>query len=161
MALNLTMGFFVDRVPPLWIVVITSLVCAVAPLLMAVTDPNITYWANPFVAQLLQPLSADALFTVGLIVITEVFPEDTQALAGAVFNTTAQFGSAFGLAVMQVVSTIVKQKYEMDHEDSGAARALLEGYRASFWTMVGFMILCGAVGWIGLRRTGRVGLKQD
>lgn len=126
---------------------------------MAVINPAWTYWANAFVAQLLQPISADALFTVGLIVITNVFPDDTQALAGAVFNTSAQFGSALGMAVLQVISTVVTEEKEKGGESE--KRALMEGYRASFWTMFGLMVVCTAVGFFGLRRSGRVGLKRD
>ncbi|KAF7561330.1 hypothetical protein G7046_g2813 [Stylonectria norvegica] len=155
--LNLTMGFIVHRIPAIWIVASTSIICAIAPVLMAVVQPQWTYWANAFIAQLLQPISCDAIFTVGLIVTTDAFPEDTQALAGAVFNTAAQFGGALGLAVLQVVSTMVSK------EQSGEERtkALLEGYRASFWTMFAFMILCSVIGLFGLRKTGRVGLKRD
>ncbi|KAF7543407.1 hypothetical protein G7Z17_g10766 [Cylindrodendrum hubeiense] len=102
-------------------------------------------------------LFCDALFTVGLIVITDVFPEDTQALAGAVFNTAAQFGSALGLAILQVISTLVTKEQKGMEE----IPALMEGYRASFWTMFGFMILCTVIGVLGLRRTGKIGLKRD
>ncbi|GLA61250.1 hypothetical protein AtubIFM55763_006432 [Aspergillus tubingensis] len=157
--INLVIGFFVHRIPAYWIVTITSFFCAFSPLLMAVINPAWTYWANAFVAQLLQPISADALFTVGLIVITNVFPDDTQALAGAVFNTSAQFGSALGMAVLQVISTVVTEEKEKGGESE--KEALMEGYRASFWTMFGLMVVCTAVGFFGLRRSGRVGLKRD
>ncbi|GMF78897.1 unnamed protein product [Aspergillus oryzae] len=155
--LNLIIGLFVHKIRAVWIVTITSLLCAGSPLLMAVIQPSWPYWGNAFFAQILQPVSFDALFTVGLIVITDVFPDDTQALAGAVFNTSAQFGSALGLAVLQVISTVVT-------DQSGAAKeryALMDGYRASFWTMFGSMIVCTLVGFLGLRKAGRVGLKQD
>lgn len=123
---------------------------------MAVIQPSWTYWGNAFVAQLLQPVSADTLFTIGLIVITNVFSDDTQALAGAVFNTCAQFGSALGLAVLQVISTVVTEQSEREKTE-----ALMDGYRASFWTMLGFMALCAVIGFFGLRKAGRVGLKRD
>ncbi|KAL1959162.1 hypothetical protein VTO42DRAFT_2667 [Malbranchea cinnamomea] len=155
---NLVMGFFVHKVPAFWIVTVSSLLCAGSPLLMAVVHPSSPYWGNPFVAQLLQPVSFDALYTVGLIVITDIFPNDTQALAGAVFNTSAQFGSALALAVLQVISILVTDQAQSEKEET---QALMEGYRASFWTMLGFMILCTAIGFFGLRKTGRVGLKRD
>lgn len=155
--LNFTMGLFVDKIPALWIVIVSSALCAGSPLLMAFAQPQQTYWANAFVAQLLQPISADALFTVGLIVVSDVFPDDTQGLAGAVFNTASQFGDALGLAIMQIISTVVTK----NNEDKGEIKAALEGYRASFWAMFGVMVLCGILGAIGLRKTGRVGLKRD
>ncbi|KAM5344200.1 hypothetical protein ACJ41O_012737 [Fusarium nematophilum] len=155
--LNFTTGLFVHKIPAVWIVVTTSLLTAGAPLLMAVIQPQWPYWANAFVAQLLMPISCDVLFTVGLIVITDIFPEDKQSVAGAVFNTATQFGNAFGLAIMQVVSTLVAK----DHDGMRPSQALMEGYRASFWTMFGFMISCVVVGGVGLRKTGKIGLKQD
>ncbi|RHZ49383.1 putative MFS transporter [Aspergillus thermomutatus] len=154
--LNLVIGVFVHKVPAFWIATATSLLCAGSPLLMAVVQPSWPYWGNAFIAQLLQPISFDALYTVGLIIITNSFPDDTQALAGAVFNTAAQFGSALGLAILQVISTVVTE--ESGGDEPGA---LMAGYRASFWTMFGFMILCTVLGYFGLRKAGKVGLKRD
>jgi MFS family permease len=124
---------------------------------MAVIQPQWSYWAGAFEAQLLCPISANVLFTVGLIVISEVFPEDTQALAGAVFNTSSQFGTALGMSILQIISYSVTKKYSWMEE----TRALLEGYRASFWALFGFMILCAALSALGLRRAGKVGLKKE
>lgn len=155
--MNFTTGLFVHKVPALWISVITSILTACAPLLMAITQPQWTYWATAFLAQVLMPISCDVLFTVGLIIITDIFPEDKQAIAGAVFNTAAQFGNAFGLAIMQVISTLVTK----NHDDMGRSKALIEGFRASFWTMFAMMLACVIIGGIGLRKTGKVGLKQE
>ncbi|KAI8671848.1 MFS domain-containing protein [Fusarium keratoplasticum] len=154
---NIVVGLFVHKIPAIWIVTVTSILCAGSPLLMAVIDPSWPYWGNAFVAQILQPISCDALFTVGLIIITDVFPEDTQGLAGAVFNTAAQFGSALGLAILQVISTQVTK----DSNSTDKVVALMQGYRASFWTMFGMMLLCTIVGLLGLRKAGRIGLKRD
>ncbi|KAH6646736.1 major facilitator superfamily domain-containing protein [Truncatella angustata] len=154
---NLVVGAVVHKVPAIWIVTFTSILCAGSPLLMAVIQPYWPYWGSAFVAQLLQPVSGDALFTVGLIIITENFSEDTQALAGAVFNTAAQFGSALGIAILQVISTMVTQEQNTKKKEE----ALMAGYRASFWTMFGFMLLCTVIGLFGLRRAGRIGLKRD
>ncbi|RAK71766.1 putative MFS transporter [Aspergillus fijiensis CBS 313.89] len=155
--MNFVIGVFVHRVPAFWIVTVTSILCAGSPLLMALIQPSWPYWANAFIAQLLQPVSFDALYTVGLIIITDSFPDTTQALAGAVFNTSAQFGSALGMAVLQVISTVVAAENASREEK----QALMAGYRASFWTMFGFMVVCTVVGFVGLRKTGRVGLKRD
>ncbi|KAF7713369.1 Uncharacterized protein PECH_004518 [Penicillium ucsense] len=154
---QVTAGFFVHRVPAIWIVVLTAVLSSLSPLLMATAQPSWSYWSNTFVAQLLQPINCNALFTVGLIIITDIFPEDTKALAGAVFNTAAQFGTALGFAILQVISSVVTEKKVGESE----IQARLEGYRASFWTMFAFMILCTAISGLGLRRAGRIGLKRD
>ncbi|KAI8160256.1 hypothetical protein K4K49_007363 [Colletotrichum sp. SAR 10_70] len=156
--LNFTTGLFVHKVSARWLVAGSSIVCAGGPVLMALAKPEWPYWYNAFFAQLLQPISGDILFTVGLIIVSEAFPEDTQALAGAVFNAASQFGTSLGLAIMQVVAGVVTKK--------AAAReapidALLLGYRASFWAMTGFMVLCFALGLVGLHKTGKVGNKKE
>ncbi|KAE9577447.1 putative MFS-type transporter [Colletotrichum fructicola] len=156
--LNFTTGLFVHKVSARWLVAGSSIVCAGGPVLMALAKPEWPYWYNAFFAQLLQPISGDILFTVGLIIVSEAFPEDTQALAGAVFNAASQFGTSLGLAIMQVVAGVVTNK--------AAARetpidALLLGYRASFWAMTGFMVLCFALGLVGLHKTGKVGNKKE
>ncbi|SPJ70973.1 related to aminotriazole resistance protein [Fusarium torulosum] len=156
-ALNFTTGLVVHKIPAIWLIVTTSVLTAISPLLMAIISPTWTYWTGAFLAQVLMPFSVDVLFTVGLIVVTETFPEDKQAVAGSVFNAASQFGNAMGLAIMQVVSTLVTKQ----HSGIPASEALLEGYRASFWTMFAFMVLCAAIGGVGLRKAGRVGLKQD
>jgi hypothetical protein len=80
-----------------------SLRKAGAPLLMAVINPDWPYWDAAFPAQL------DVLWIVGMLVVSEAFPEDTQAFAGGIFNTVAQLGNSLGLAVMGVISTSVTQ----------------------------------------------------
>ena len=99
------------------------------------------------------------IFTVGILIVSEVFPDRTQALAGAVFNTVAQFGQAIGLAVIGVVADSVTQK--SSHEDKTSPQALLAGYRAGFWTCTGWMFFTCIIGAFGLRKSGRVGLKRD
>ncbi|KAJ6446940.1 integral membrane protein [Purpureocillium lavendulum] len=156
-ALNFTTGLVVHKIPAVWLIVITCLLTAGSPLLMALIQPQSTYWTGAFFAQILMPFSVDVLFTVGLIIVTETFPDDKQAIAGAVFNTAAQFGNSLGLAVMQVVSTLVAK----NNANMVPPGAILEGYRAGFWTMLAFMISCAAISGIGLRKTGKIGLKQE
>lgn len=145
------------KVPAVWLVVITSILSAGAPLLMALIQPHWSYWRGAFFAQVLTPFSVDVLLTIGLLIVSEAFPEENQSLAGAVFNVTSQFGTSLGLSLMQVVSTLVTNT----HKGTKPSEALLQGYRASFWVMVSFMLVSTAAGAIGLRKTGKVGLKQD
>ena len=99
------------------------------------------------------------LFTVGLIIVSDVFPQRTQGLAGAVFNTVAQLGTSIGLALTAVVSTSVTDQSEYREKDS--APALLEGYRAVFWMLFGWMALACVAGGFGLRKLGKIGEKRD
>ena len=169
--LNLSVGIFVDRLPARWLVVVSSFICAGAPLFMAVNNPSWSYWYLQFLAQALSPFSVDVLFTVGLIIVSENFPDEMQALAGAVFNTVSQFGMSLGIGFCQVVALGVMGKEQSsghgggdDHGDAFdnvSKDDTLRGYRASFWTMFATMMVCGFIAIVGLRKAGKVGLKRE
>lgn len=157
--LNLSTGILMDKLPVAWLVPTTSLLAAGAPLLMAIAAPSWPYWYATFFAQALEPAGAGVLFTVGLVVVSDEFPEKTQALAGAVFNTVSNFGITFGMSIMQTISMLVTK--EKQYRGRTTQGALLQGYRASFWAMFGMAMACCVVGGVGLRRIGRVGLKRE
>lgn len=56
---NFLTGLLVHRIPAVYIVFITCLLTAGAPLLMAIINPKWPYWYDAFAAQLLFPLSSD------------------------------------------------------------------------------------------------------
>lgn len=126
---------------------------------MAITSAQWPYWYAAFLAQLLAPLSCAIMFTIGLLAVSEGFPAHTQALAGAVFSTVAQFGASLGLTVLAMVATSVT-KIKGD-QGKGREEELLAGYRASFWTAFASMGLACLIGIFGLRRMGKVGVKKD
>ncbi|CAN9224048.1 unnamed protein product [Alternaria alternata] len=171
--IQIFVGLFIHRIPARWLVAGSACICALSPLLMAVVPPAWSYWKLAFWAQIFAPFSADVLFTVGLIIVSDNFPEKTQALAGAVFNTVAQFGMSLGMGSCQVVALGVQTKSgstgSTSHSDgeSGAAFedqddvALLKGYRASYWLMFGYMIVCMMIAVVGLKKAGKVGLKRE
>ena len=99
------------------------------------------------------------IFTVANLIITDVFPPTTQALAGAVFNTISQLGVAVGIAVMAVISESVIN--ESSNRDKNSPEALMSGYRASFWACFALMCLATLTGAIGLRKLWRVGVKKE
>jgi hypothetical protein len=126
---------------------------------MALLSAHWPYWYAAFPAQLLAPLSVDILFTVGLLAISEEFPAHTQALAGAVFSTVAQFGASLGLTLLAVVSTSVTKNEQ--GQGKGREEEIFAGYRAGFWTAFASMALACLIGAFGLRRMGRIGVKRD
>ncbi|KAI1413266.1 MFS general substrate transporter [Hypoxylon sp. FL1857] len=156
---NLSTGIFVNRMPVMWTVLISSGASAIAPLLMALVQPEWPYWYDAFFAQIFAPLSCDILFTIGLLVISDVFPKHMQALSGAVFNTCAQLGTAVGLTITSVIAASVTDASNYDEKSSPGA--ILVGYRAVFWTMFAWMLLVCVVCVLGLRRIGEVGVKRD
>jgi hypothetical protein len=71
----------------------------------------------------------------------------------------AQFGTSIGLAVMAVISSTITQGSK--YRDKASDEALLLGYRAAFWAAFAWMITTVLVGIFGLRKVGRVGLKDE
>ncbi|KAK3709977.1 hypothetical protein LTR37_010596 [Vermiconidia calcicola] len=156
---NLIIGFIVHRVRADWLILGGCTISAVAPLIMAFATPESSYWGFAFLANLFNPVGADALFTIANLLITSVFPAKTQALAGGVFNTVSQVGKSVGLALVAVIAASITAKSDFEHKDS--PRALLLGYRATFWFCFGLILTTIAVSLWGLRRVGKVGHKRD
>ena len=96
------------------------------------------------------------LFTVSSLIISNAYPADVQSLAGGVFNEVAQFGNSVGLAVTAAIAASVTEHSEVEHTD-----ALLQGYRAAFWTIFAATTLVVPITFFGLRNTGLVGKKDD
>ncbi|KAI4274314.1 MAG: hypothetical protein L6R38_006135 [Xanthoria sp. 2 TBL-2021] len=157
--LNVATGLLVHKFPANYLVIISTILCAGSPLLMALINPKWSYWYAAFWSMVLYPVSADVLFTVSSLIIVDVFPAKTHALAGAVFNTVAQFGTSLGIAIMAVVASNVTR--ESGDPDKESPAALMEGYRVTFWLGFAGMLLTGAVGIVGLRKAGKVGLKRE
>jgi MFS family permease len=159
--INVLVGVFVHRVPALYLVIPSAVICSISPLLMALLNPSWNYFYLAFWAQAFAPFSADVLFTFGLLIVSESFPEEEQALAGAVFNTVSQFGMSLVLGSCQVVALGVIGTSDEGSVGEDDPKELLKGYRASFWTMFGYTLCCVVIAVVGLRKAGKVGLKKD
>lgn len=93
------------------------------------------------------------LFAVGNLIISDAFPPHVQSLAGGIFNEVAQFGNAVGLAVTAAIAASVTEHSEA----IGGTVALMDGFRAAFWTIfasTGAIIL---VCMFGLSNAGMAG----
>ena len=158
-ATNIITGMLVHRVNANKLVIGAAALTTIAPLLMALVNPHSSYWSMIFEAMLLSPIATDTMFTIANLIITEVFPHEIHGLAGGVFNTIAQIGNSVGLAVSAVVAgEVTKAKEAAGKAD---ASALLDGYRASFWTsLAASAVVVVIAGW-GLRGSGKVGLKRE
>ncbi|CZR57651.1 related to aminotriazole resistance protein [Phialocephala subalpina] len=156
---NFLTGWLVKRVRADILIMASAAIAAIAPLLMAIVDPSWSYWTCAFLATSFAPICGDVLFTVSNLLITSVFPPQTHGLAGGVFNTIANIGNSVGLAVTAVVASAVTIAH--DGKMYSTPKALMEGYRASFWLCFGFNILVLGVIGFGLRKIGKVGIKVE
>lgn len=121
--------------------------------------PNDPYWEYVFPAIALSAVACDVLFTASNLVITNAFPDKTQALAGGVFNTVAQIGKSVGLAVSAVIANSISTSLE--HSGKPHPVVLLEGYRGAWWFCLGSSAAAVLISLVGLRNIGRLGVKRD
>ena len=87
------------------------------------------------------------------MIISDAFPPEVQSLAGGIFNEVAQFGNSVGLAVTAAIAASVQ-------EHSGAIDekvALMNGFRAAFWTIFASTRTVKVICIFGLRKVGMAG----
>ncbi|EME81200.1 uncharacterized protein MYCFIDRAFT_4807, partial [Pseudocercospora fijiensis CIRAD86] len=155
---NVVTGFLVHRVPANWMIFVGCVFSAIAPLVMVPATPSSSYWPTAFLANALNPVGADCLFTISNLLITSVSPAKTQALAGGVFNSISQFGKSVGLALTAVIAASVTAQSNI--EDKRSPDALMKGYHATFWYNFALVVLTLGVSIWGLRNIGMVGHKR-
>lgn len=156
---NILMGLYVHKLRASWTLQASFVISALSPLLLAVMKEGSTYWTFEFPAVAFVPVATDVLYTISQLVITAEFDENTQALAGGIFNTVAQIGKSVGIALSAVMASSISARKELtgaDHES-----VLLEGYRAAWWFTFGMTAVCIFVTLFGLRGLGNVGVKRD
>lgn len=158
---NVVIGLTVHRVRANWVVIFTSALSALAPVLMAFAKPHSPYWEYLFPAMALNPIGSDVLFTVSNLIITSAFSDHTQALAGGVFNTIAQIGKSVGLALSAVIASSVTLRADRHHGGEPDPQELLQGYRAVWWFCMAITIATLMVNVWGLRNVGKIGHKRD
>lgn len=150
---NVALVYLIPRVRVVTLCVITAVVTGISPALMATAAMDENYWSRPFWALLLCPVNPWVLFSVSGLVISDAFPPEVQSLAGGVFNEVAQFGNSVGLAVFAAISASVTEQSTKASEKE----ALLDGFRAAFWTVLASTCMVMIVTSIGFRKIGIIG----
>lgn len=155
---NVVAASLVDKVPAAAILLIGCALSTISPLLLATLNPTWSYWAAEFMAMSLSPIGSDLLFNIASLVITASFPKGEQARAGGIFNTVAQLGNSFGVAVTAVLSANVAQS---DSLREIPIEATLKGYQSAFWMCFAASLIGCFTASLGLRHSGKVGIKRD
>jgi Na+/melibiose symporter-like transporter len=155
---TLVVGLIAHKVHVGWAISCIMLTTAVGTLLMAVIQPEWSYWSCAFISVALSPIGGDALYTVSNLVITSVFPKQTQALAGGVLNTITQLAKTVSLATSGAIAGSVTSRSRYYSKTSPAG--LMEGYRAAFWYFFALTFATVLLLAWGLRGIGRLGKKN-
>ena len=90
-------------------------------------------------------VGADFFFAGGSVYVAKLAHPSEQSLAGGLFQTLRQLGTAFGLTITTTIYNEVLQHREdivvTDHPTQIPREALLAGFRAAQWGAFGFPIL--------------------
>ncbi|RDW61654.1 hypothetical protein BP5796_11546 [Coleophoma crateriformis] len=132
---NFVTGWLVKRTRADVLILCSTALSSLAPLLMAIINPEWSYWKCTFIAVASTPTCIDVLFTVANLVITEAFPPQTHGLAGSVFNTISSIGNSFALAIAAVIASAITLAEKGKNES--AQEMLMHGYRVTFGFALG------------------------
>lgn len=147
---NILVALIVGRIDFVLLVCSGMLCTGLAGLLFAFIEPNAPYWAFGFPAAILSVFGADFVFAAGSIFVATVALPHEQSLAGGLFQTLSQLGTALGLAVTTIVhnSVLRSRSAEMgvpllrnESEVDAPRPAQLDAYKAAQWTAFGFGVL--------------------
>lgn len=153
-SINVALVYLIPRVRVVTLCVATAAATIVSPALMATAGMDENYWLRPFWALLLCPVNPWVLFSVCNLVISDAFPPGVQSLAGGVFNEVAQFGNSVGLAVTAAIAASVT---EHSSNSMSEREALMDGFRAAFWTVFASTGMVMLVTFVGFRKIGIIG----
>ncbi|KAG8697785.1 hypothetical protein FRC08_006326 [Ceratobasidium sp. 394] len=158
---QLVVALFVGRISGMALIAFGCFFTSLASLLFAVIVPDATYWAFGFPAAAIVVLGADFMFATGSLFVAKLALPHEQSVAGGIFNTVNQLGTAFGLAIASVVSDSVRRKSLRESGGEDQLGSLLRGYRAAFWTCFGFGIVALVLTVVFLRGIGVVGHRNE
>jgi len=158
---NVVTGFVMGRVPGQMLILIGLSGTVAAPLIFALIDVDSCYWAMMFLVMIFV-VGADVVYPVGNLHIASTFDEDSQSLAGGVFNVATRIGTSIGLAVTSSIATAISKKYASAHPSlpADSPEVLMVGFRAAGWTCFAAAVLAFLIGVVGLRGIGVVGQQK-
>jgi hypothetical protein len=95
-------------------------------------------------------VGADFVFSGGSVLVAKLAHPSEQSLAGGLFQTLRQLGTAFGLTITTTIYNEVTKNVIVDGERVGVSNdptyvprvALLAGFRAAQWGAFVFPVLC-------------------
>ena len=164
---NVVVIFLISRVPAVTIIVFSTALTGLAALLFAINDPNVTYWAYEFPAMVTSVMGADFVMATGSLYVAKVALPHEQSLAGALFQTMTQIGTAFGLTITTVIYDRVSSQKAQDlgadvssHDLSIPPEAELKGYQAAQWGCLAFAGVSLVLAVSFLRGVGIVGHRK-
>lgn len=136
-----TSGVLLHRIPPTILLLISGCAWIAAPLLLALGEKSLGYWAFPFPSMICGTLGIDLTFTISVVFLSSVQPLRYQGLAGAVSSILVNVGIAFSLGFAQIIENKVS-------EDAGSGLSGNEVVEKSSKAAFLFAAASAAVGFV-------------
>ncbi|KAI0794177.1 efflux transporter [Fomes fomentarius] len=169
---NVIVALVIGHIDVVILIVIGTLCTGLASVLFAVIDPSAPYWAFGFPATILSVFGADFVFTSGTLFVAKVCLPHEQSVGGALFQTLAQLGTSFGLAISTVVYDAALERrarqmgvdYDVNAGGGGGSvpsEALLVATKDAMWTGSAFAFVGAVFAFVFLRGVGVVGHRKE
>ncbi|KIK54808.1 hypothetical protein GYMLUDRAFT_48358 [Collybiopsis luxurians FD-317 M1] len=157
---NLLGGWLMNRVSGLPLMLVGLAGNVAAPIIFALIKVDASYWLMAFWVMVLI-VGADVIYPVATVFISSALDEESQSLAGGIFNVATRLGTSIGIGATSSVANSVTSHYVRLHPSSSATSpdALMYGFRAAGWTLVGAAVVSWGIGAVFLRGIGVVGRK--
>ncbi|KAJ7820491.1 MFS general substrate transporter [Mycena leptocephala] len=121
--------------------------------------PRAAYWAYGFPSPIVSVFGADFTFAAGTLFLAKIALPHEQSLAGGLFQTLMQLGTAFGWPSQQSCTTPLRRARAAGYS-RGRGRSPAEAYQAAQWTAFGMAMLCTLLAVGFLRGVGPVGVDE-
>ncbi|KAJ7044973.1 major facilitator superfamily domain-containing protein [Mycena alexandri] len=159
---NILTGYVMNRVPGQPLILLGIVGSIIAPLIFALMDVHASYWSTAFLVMIFV-VGADVVYPAGNLHLSSVFDDDSQSLAGGLFNVASRLGTSLGLAVTSSIATATSRKFQHAHPELvlDAPDILMAGFRSAAWTCFGVAVLSFAIALVGLRGIGIIGRSKD
>ncbi|KAF5364394.1 hypothetical protein D9757_011905 [Collybiopsis confluens] len=158
---NVVGGWLMNRVLGLPLMMTGLCGNIIAPILFATINVSGSYWLMAFWIMILI-VGADVIYPVATIYISSNLDEESQSLAGGIFNVATRLGTSIGIGATSSIANSITTRYVHLHPSSSLTSpdALMYGFRAAGWTLAGAAIISFIIGVLFLRGIGVVGRRE-
>ncbi|KAL4260570.1 Major facilitator superfamily (MFS) profile domain-containing protein [Pleurotus pulmonarius] len=168
---NIAVALVVNRLSVIYLLGGGTILTAAGAVLFAVIIPSSPYWAFGFPAAIISVFGADFTFSAGSLFVARVALPHEQSVAGALFTTMTQLGTAVGVTVTTVVFDKIVQRETRrapipppplpSVPAANQVVDLLPAYQAAQWTAFAFGILAAVTALAFFRGFGIVGHRKE
>ncbi|KAL9619443.1 MAG: hypothetical protein Q9160_005954 [Pyrenula sp. 1 TL-2023] len=136
-------GICMSKLRPAVILLIALLAFTISAVLIGTAPVQQTYWGQSFFSLLVAAFGMDMSFPAATVIMSNAVKREHQGVAASLVNTVVNYCVSIGLGVAATV--------EVHYDAEGTE--LLKGYRAAWYTGIGFSGMGAVVAFVFLVKT--------